>query len=73
MLSDQINGVKKLICKRLEEKSDYEWLSKLVEFEFKSIHDEEIRRETGWKIQNILREAVVADINKRKCTLPVHK
>ncbi|XP_036344240.1 uncharacterized protein LOC118753463 [Rhagoletis pomonella] len=60
-LDQQIKGVKSLLEKRLDDRSDYDWLGQQVIFEFKSIKNEDLRAETAWKIQTILREAKLKD------------
>lgn len=66
--TQQIDGVRSLFSKRLNEKNEYEWLTKLIEFHFKNFKDEYIKTETAWKIQNILRDAALEDSARAKVT-----
>lgn len=54
-----MENIKTLLAKKLMETKKYDWLGKQVVFEINALTDEDLQRETAWKIQKVLREAAI--------------
>lgn len=60
-MDERIDNVKALLFKKIQEKTNYDWLGKQVVFEINALKSETLKKDTSWKIQTVLREASLQD------------